>query len=277
MRKNKKKRYIHNIKRKNLSTINYADLPDATRQRMREQILLTDTSNGTSMTCSITNTSTLTPSAAGCGRGHSNGKGVVFFINIPCLAASIPLKKMMPITIQSMLPHIMFSPNMDTANSPSILCAVDTCLALMTGNFHFFSIVSKRYLHCIVKIMLPANYTPIVLSGIVQNKNKAVTTKLEVSFQFHLPYRTSGGNASSLLIAMDPHVSVNTIIGLPFIKATGMILDFVDGVAECKHLTCPPFAIDYHRTSNHVPAITENSSVPVHHVGCHMEMVLTEL
>ncbi len=38
MCKNKKKGYIPNIKRKNLSTVNYADLPDATRQWMREQI-----------------------------------------------------------------------------------------------------------------------------------------------------------------------------------------------------------------------------------------------
>jgi hypothetical protein len=67
------------------------------------------------------------------------------------------------------------------------------------------------------------------------------------------------------------------IIGLLFIKATGMILDFIDDVAECKHLDCPPFAIDFRRTSNHVPTITDNPSVPVHHVGCHVETVLTEL
>ncbi len=66
-------------------------------------------------------------------------------------------------------------------------------------------------------------------------------------------------------------------IGLPFIKATGMILDFVKDVAECKHLDCPHIAIDYHRTSNHVPTITENSSVPVHHIHRHVETVLTEL
>jgi hypothetical protein len=135
---------------------------------------------------------------------------------------------------------------------------MDTCAALTTGNFHFFSAVAKRYLHCIVKILASADYAPLVLSGIVQNKDEAVTTKLEVSFQFHLPYRTSGGNSSSLLIATGPHISVNMIIGLPFIKATGMLLDFVDYVAECKHLNCPPFAIDSRRTSNHVPAITEN-------------------
>jgi hypothetical protein len=93
---------------------------------------------------------------------------------------------MMPITIQSTLPHIVlqFGPNMDTANCPSICCAVDTCAALMTVNFHFFIAIAKRYLHCIVKILTHANYAPIVLSGIVQNKDEAVTTELEVGFQF---------------------------------------------------------------------------------------------
>ncbi len=166
---------------------------------------------------------------------------------------------------------------MDTADCPSIFCTVDTCTALTTGNFHFFSAVVKRHPHCIAKILAPANYAPIVLSGIVQNKDKAVTTKLEAGFQFHLPYRTSGGNASSLLIATSPHILVNTIIGLAFIKVAGMILDYVDDVAECKHLDCPAFAIDYRRRSNHVPAITENPSVPVHHIGRHVETVLTKL
>ncbi len=216
MCKNKRKLYIHNIKHKNLSTINYADLPESIRQRMQEQILLADAFDGTSKTSSVTNPSTLTPSAAGCGCTHSNGYGLILVIDVPCLAAGSPLKKMTSITIQSTLPHIVlqFGPDMHTANCPSICCAVDTCAALTTGNFHFFSTVAKHYLHCIAKILAPADYALIVLSGIVQNKDKAVTTKLKlVGFQFHLPYRTSGGNASSLLIAMGPHVLVNTIIG----------------------------------------------------------------
>jgi hypothetical protein len=100
--------------------------------------------------------------------------------------------------------------------------------------------------------------------------------ELKVGFQFHLPYCTSGGDSLSLLVATGPNVLVNTIIYLPLIKATGMILDFVDNVAECKHLDCPPFPIDYHRTSNHVP-VTNASEVPVHHFGPHKESILKEL
>jgi hypothetical protein len=181
----------------------------------------------------------------------------------------------MPITIQSNLPHIMlhFSPDLDMADCPQVRCAVDTCAALTTGNFHFFAGVAKPYLHCLAKLLTPEDYGTIVLSGIVQANDAAVTTELEVGFQFHLPYRTSGGNSLSLLIATGPNVLVNTIIGLPFIKATGMILDFVDDDAKCKHLDCPPFPMDFWCTSNHVP-VTE---APAHHLGPHETLVLKEL
>ncbi len=64
-------------------------------------------------------------------------------------------------------------------------------------------------------------------------------TKLEVGFLFHLPYRTREGNTASLMVATGPNVSVNTIIGLPFMKAMGMILDLVNKVVDCRYLNCP--------------------------------------
>jgi hypothetical protein len=43
-------------------------------------------------------------------------------------------------------------------------------------------------------------------------------------------------------------------------QGTGMILDLVDNLAECKYLDCPAFPIDYRRTSNHVPVTDEQSA-----------------
>jgi len=62
------------------------------------------------------------------------------------------------------------------------------------------------------------------------------------------------------LIATGPNVSVNTILGLPFMQGMGMILDLVDNTAECKYLDCPPFLIDFRCTSNHVPVTDEPSA-----------------
>jgi hypothetical protein len=52
-----------------------------------------------------------------------------------------------------------------------------------------------------------------------------------------------------------------------------MILDFADDVAECKHLDCPPFPMEFWRTSNHVP-VTE---APALHLGPHKTSVPKEL
>ena len=121
---------------------------------------------------------------------------------------------MMLITIHSNLPHIVmqFGMTLDCPHNPSICCAVDSCAALSTWNFHYFASLVKCFPHCLAKVFAPQDYAPIVLSGVVQSyQHKAVTTKLEVGFQFHLPYKTSDGEDALLLIVTGPHISVNTI------------------------------------------------------------------
>ena len=190
---------------------------------MQGQVHQYKADGGTSKVLSITGPSTLFTSTP-LAREGGGGNSAVFVIDIPCLAAGSPLKRMMLITIQSNLPHIVlqFGPVLDMTDCPQV-CVVDTCTALTTGNFHFFAAVAKRYLYCLAKLLPPKDYAPIVLSGIVQAKDAAVTMELKAGFQFHLPYCTSGGDSLSLLIATGPNVSVNTSIGFPFIKATGMI------------------------------------------------------
>jgi len=116
-----------------------------------------------------------------------------------------------------------------------------------------------------------------MLMGIVQtNKLEAVTTKLEVGFLCRLPYKTSDGDDSSFMVVTGPHVLVNTIIGLPFIKGIGMIIDTVDDVAECKYLDCPPFPIDYWCTSNQVPVMDEPGT-PIHHAQAYLQDTICKI
>jgi hypothetical protein len=135
---------------------------------------------------------------------------------------------------------------------------VDTGAALNTKNYSFFAAIAKRYPHCVAKVFLPEDHSPIFLSGVIDDENQAITTKLSVAFQFHLPYLTCDGQSTSISIATAPQVSVNSIIGLPFITATGMIIDTVDNVVEAKHLVCEPFPIKFRRTTKYVPAISNN-------------------
>ena len=143
---------------------------------------------------------------------------------------------------------------------------------MTTGNFHFFAAVAKRYPHYVSKVYTPKDYAPIVLSGIMSSDAASITTELEVGFLFHLPYRTREGDISSLMVATGPNVSVNTIIGLPFMKAMGMILDLVNEVVECKYLDCPPFPVDFSPTSNHVPVL-DDKCTPIHHAASYVQLI----
>ena len=89
-------------------------------------------------------------------------------------------------------------------------------------------------------------------------------------------YKTSDGDNSSFMVATGHNVLVITIIGLPFIKGFGMIIDTVDDVAECKYLKCPPFPIDYRCTSNQVPVI-DKLSTPVHHAHAYLHEMIREI
>jgi hypothetical protein len=147
-------------------------------------------------------------------------------------------------------------------------CVVDKAAALSTGNFHFVAVVAKCHPHCLAKIYVPRDYNPIVLSGIVQCGGELITTELTIGFQFHLPYLTKEGNPTSILIATGPQVTVNMIVGLPFIQATWAVIDLSDNVAGLRALDAPPFPLKYHRSTVHVPAaIGEGNEHPVHMTG----------
>ena len=262
MKANHQKRHQANTKRKNLGTANLLDFDEAGQKCIREQVLNAMgshdvVSDHTSVASLVTTLSTVaTP--AGSGRSHPQ----IFAVYVQVFAAGPDLKPIMPVSIQSNLPHIVmqFGLNPDCPNCPSIRCAIDSRAALTTGNFHFFASLVKQFPHIITKIFALQDYTPIILSGIVQSNQEAVTTNLEVGFQFHLPYKTKEGDESSLIIATGPNVPVNTIIGLPFMQGMGMILDLVGNLAKCKHLDCPPFPIEFRCTSNHVPVSDDQNA-----------------
>jgi hypothetical protein len=150
---------------------------------------------------------------------------------------------------------------------------VDTAAALSTGNFHFVAAVAKQYPHCVAKLFVPKDYNPIVLSGIIQHGGESITTELTVGFQFHLHYLTKDGNTTSILIATGPHVTVNMIIGLPFIQATCAVINLADNVAELCALDAPPFPLKYHLATVHVPIVDEGNEHPVHMTGAYDNLI----
>ncbi len=190
IRNKRKKKQQDYQKRKNLATTNYSDFDDTSKERIRQQVLqsVSTASEAASVSSSITGMTGGTPSAsAGAGRGR--GKPIIFMYDAQVLQTESN-RPTLPVAIQSGMPHItlQLGPVLNDNASPSIRCVLDTAAALCTGNYHFFAAIAKRYPHCVAKIYLPEDYSPIILSGIVQDNAHSVTTDLSVAFQFHLPF-----------------------------------------------------------------------------------------
>ena len=76
-----------------------------------------------------------------------------------------------------------------------------------------------------------------------------------VAFQFHMPYLTREGTPTILLVACGPNVTVNCILGLPFIQATKIVINAANQVADLRALNTPPFPLDLRRAMCTVPAV----------------------
>ena len=181
----------------------------------------------------------------------------VFMYSAQVLNLAPPSRRVLPVPIQAAFPHItlQFGTALGCENCPAVRCVIDTAAALSTGNLHFFAAIAKQYPHTVASIHSPADYSPITLSGIVQNEGASVTTDLSVAFRFHLPYLTREGAATSFLVATGRDVTVNAILGLPFIQQTRMVIDAADNVAELKALDTAPFQIDFRHAMCAVPPV----------------------
>jgi hypothetical protein len=178
--------------------------------------------------------------------------------NAAVLTAAAPARRILPVPIQPSFPHITLQLGqvLGCSKCPAICCVVNTAAALNTGNLHYYAAIAKAFPHALAAIFSAADHNPIVLSGIAQQGGASVTTDLTIAFQFHMPYLTREGHPTTLLIAYGPNVTVNTILGLPFIQATRMVLDASDQVAKLRALDTPPFALNFRRAMCTVPPIS---------------------
>lgn len=227
-------------KRKNINSVDFSELNDEAKERIKRQVL-----------AEVHTSTTAAPSnAAATSSPHR-----VFLMEAVTLANTT--RQTLPVTIEQTLPHItlQLGQTEDNTECAAIRCVVDTAAALTTGNFYFFANLAKLYPQCLSRLYVPEEYSPIVLSGIVQRStNEVVTTELTVGFEFHMPYLTRQGQTTSLIVATGPNVTVNAILGIPFIRSTGMIVDTNDDTIIMKTMDCIPFKIDYRRAQNTIPS-----------------------
>ena len=221
----------------------YKDMTDKQRTKMHKDVLAATTS----------------PAPPPTHSSSTVGPAIFFMSSVVQVLSAPPARRILPVPVQAAFPHltIQLGSTLGCNNCPAIRCIIDTAAALTTGTFHFFAQIAKAYPHTVAAIDSHADYSPIVLSGIVQQNGESVTTDLTVAFQFHMPYLTREGTPSTLLVATGPHVMVNAILGLPFIQQTCMIIDAADQVAELRSLDSPLFAIDFRRAMCTIPPLGE--------------------
>jgi hypothetical protein len=116
--------------------------------------------------------------------------------------------------------------------------------------------IAKAYPQLVKSITLAADrYSPIILSGVVNDDEKQhnFSTTLPCVVEFHLPYITTSGSATSLKIACGKQVGINVLIGMSFMTAAKLIVDLNDNVVESKLLYCEPFPIIFKRPQKSLP------------------------
>ena len=211
------------------------DLTEAGRKKISRQVYA---AKGSSVTSSITGND---PEAGAYGTGP-----LIMLLKAMVLQSTSSRKKPLPVPINSLIPHInlQLGLSLEGNRCPVIGCVIDTAASLNTGNFAFVKKVAALYPNAVARVYTDKSYEPISLSGIVQIDGKAVSTLLPVAFVFHTPYVTKDGTPTTIIIACGPQVTVNVILGIPFIESTKMIIDMNDKVADLQALDAPPFRID---------------------------------
>ena len=183
---------------------------------------------------------------------NGNGNPAVFLSEAVALATGG--KPVLPVSIESNLAHIgLRLSGTGSSDSPVLMACVDTAASMVIGNSSFLFKVAQSYPSCVSQVFSPNDYSPITLSGVVRRGGDAVTTTLPVAFCFNMDYQTVDGQPAQLMIAAGPDVNVNLILGNPFIRASSMIIDYGDNVAELTALDCPPFPLEFRQARLTVP------------------------
>ena len=234
-------------KRKGKRSVEFKDL-DKNSKKMREAVLAMAASDSSSTTSFVSTILSRSPPA------DAGPRVFMLSLPVPVFNITLPSRRTLPVPIQAAFPHITLQLVGDSG-CPAIHCMVDTAAALTTGNLHFFAALAKEYPHTVASVHSPKDYSPITLSGVVQQGGLSVMTDLTVGFQFHLPYLTREGTPTSLVVATGPDVTVNAILRLPFITQTKMVIDTADQVTEMRAFDTPPFPIDFRRAMCVIPVI----------------------
>lgn len=250
--------------------VSYADLDDDAKRKLAHEVFAAHGTDATSVASSVTSPSTNAASALSptqrihrtlfCSISEEEANEYAVLNS-----TAAPSCRVLPVPTMSAFPTIELPVGAPTDESfPAIKCIVDTAAGLNTGNIRYIAGLAKQYPNTLVRLYAPSDYRPIVLSGIdrsAKDEEHLASTELDCAFEFNLPFYGRDGSTVSIMIATGANVSVNSILGLPFLKGCGGIIDLVNDLVDLRHLDCPPFKFKFlsptcyaPETSNAAPA-----------------------
>ena len=192
-----------------------------------------------------------------------NGKSFVNRIK-SCLMNDKALRRMHNDT-DNRMPHIAI-PISNVINTASILALYDTGGALNTGNLGYHNYIKSALPSAVLKFeeFNGSNpFDPIKLEGAILNMSDYDAQKhgiLSAVITYRTPFKLPSGGNMSLSFALGKDMSVDTIIGMPFIKNFQLELRFAPD-KFLSHLLKKEFKVVYAETKLTVPTISNQESI----------------
>jgi hypothetical protein len=181
-------------------------------------------------------------------RPNHNADQVLSFLikNATCFQTMILHKPILPITIETNLPHINLLIGLEGKRGLSI--AYDTCAVLCVGSTAFHLAIAERVPNVVKSLTWAKDkYSPLTLSRVVSDKDGKTqhqpTASLPAIIEYYLPHKSKEGYQTTLKIALGEMVSVNTIMGMSMTKPAKLSLDLNDNVVDPGVLDTEPFRL----------------------------------
>jgi len=150
--------------------------------------------------------------------------------------------------------------------NPCIVGIVNTSTTLSEGYTPYVLGICEKYPALVSSIVYAdkdTEYDPITLSGVVATDEQAQFSnedqkKLSITLPeietFHMPCRTVKEDQPTIFsVAIGNDVAVNLLIGMSFIRVSGMVINCNDGVAEFSTLNCAPSSLVYKSPQRGLP------------------------
>lgn len=161
-------------------------------------------------------------------------------------------EQVIPVSISDKLPTIDLLLGNPSSPSPhSLPCLLDTCAGLNSGLYSYHKNLAQLFPSCVesfIEFDDPRTpFDPIRLTGAVTDPDDYANAQshgiLRAVVSYFVPYIGTDGSTVSIRIALGDTVSVNTILGWPFIYGVQGLIDSLSSTFVARHLDNLSFPI----------------------------------